>query len=253
MSTGAMVVIPARLSSSRLPRKVLADVDGRPLVGHTYEVAVRAACGPVLVLTDNEEVASAVRAFGGEVMLTDPALESGTARIASVADRLTGDVVVNLQGDAPLTDPAVVAAAAREAAASAAEVTMPVYRLTDADDVHDPNVVKVVRGHDGRVLYCSRSAVPHVRDAPSHAWPERAGFWGHVGMYAYRREFLQGFAAIPPSPLEDAERLEQLRWLEAGVSLHSFEVPPQGPSVDTHAQLERVRALLSGSSPDAHR
>ena len=125
-------------------------------------------------------------------------------------------------------------------------MTLPVYRMHDPVDVHDPSVVKVVRAGNGRVLYCSRSPVPHVRDTTeAGTWPDHAAFWGHVGIYAYRRDFLTGFADLPPSPLESAERLEQLRWLEAGLALHSFEVPPQGPSVDTPRQLEQVRDLLA--------
>ena len=240
----AMVVIPARLRSSRLPDKVLLPLGDRTLLEHSHDVALRADCGPVLVLTDAEPVAYAVRAFGGEVLMTDPALESGTARIASIADRLRCDVVVNLQADSPLLDPAVLAEAAAEAESGGADVTLPVYPLTTDADIHDPNVVKVVRGRDGRVLYCSRSPVPHVRDH-NGTWLNRGTrFWGHAGVYAYRRSFLRDFAALPPSPLEDAERLEQLRWLEAGARLHSFVVDPQPPSVDTAADLERVRGLL---------
>jgi 3-deoxy-manno-octulosonate cytidylyltransferase (CMP-KDO synthetase) len=238
------VAIPARLESSRLPRKVLTDIAGRSMLHRTHEVAVRAGCGRVVVLTDSEPVADEVRSFGGTVWITDPALESGTARIASVADRLDTDVVVNLQGDAPLTDPAVVARSAVEAAASGAPITMPVYRITRAEDVHDPSVVKVVRDSGGRTLYCSRAAVPYVRDAPSEAWAEHASFWGHVGLYAYSHDFLIHFSELPRSMLEKNERLEQLRWLEAGLDLHTFEVEPQGPSVDTPAQLERVRAAF---------
>ncbi len=236
----ATVVIPARLESSRLSRKVLADIGGRSMIELTHETAVRADCGPVLVATDSEEVAE-----GGEAVMTEAALESGTARIASLASRLQTGVVVNLQGDAPLTDPQVVGMAAREAAASGAPVTMPVYRMTRAEDVHDPSVVKVVRRADGRTLYCSRSAIPHVGGPVADAWVERATFWGHVGLYAYRQDFLRDFTQLPDSELEGAERLEQLRWLEAGLEIHTFEVPPQGPSVDTPAQLERVREMLS--------
>ncbi len=241
----AMVVIPARLASSRLPRKVLVDIEGKTMLNRTWETAVAAEAGAVLVLTDAEEVADEVRRFGGEAVLTDPELESGTARIASVVDRLDADVVVNLQGDAPLTDPAVVRQSAEEAASAEADVTMPVYRMTSARDVHDPSVVKVIRAHDGTTLYCSRSPVPHVRGAVDDAWTESATFWGHVGLYAYGRAFLQGFADLPRSPLEDAERLEQLRWLEAGRRLHTFEVEPQGPSVDNEEQLERVRDMFA--------
>jgi 3-deoxy-manno-octulosonate cytidylyltransferase (CMP-KDO synthetase) len=240
----AAVAIPARLRSSRLARKVLCDIGGQSMLQRTYQVARDAGCGPVFVLTDAEDVATEARSFGAAVIMTDPELDSGTARIASVIDRLAADIVVNLQGDAPLTDPNVVARSARAAQGSGAPITIPVQRITSAGSLHDPSVVKVVRAQDGRALYCSRSPVPHVRDADPDDWPRAAGFWAHVGLYAYRREFLEGFGELPPSGLEHAERLEQLRWLEAGLRLHTFEVDAQGPSIDTPADLERVRSLL---------
>jgi 3-deoxy-manno-octulosonate cytidylyltransferase (CMP-KDO synthetase) len=246
----AVVAIPARLRSSRLPRKVLSDIGGQSMLRRTYQVAVAAGCGPVVVLTDAEEVAAEARSFGATAMLTEPELDSGTARIASVVDRLEADVVVNLQGDAPLTDPEVVARSVREARRSAASVTMPVYRITSARDLHDPSVVKVVRAHDGRALYCSRSPVPHVRDVRAEGWTGAATFWAHVGLYAYRREFLETFWDLPASSLEHAERLEQLRWLQAGLRVHTFEVEPQGPSVDTPADLAAVRAVLIAGAGD---
>lgn len=242
----ATVAIPARLRSTRLPSKLLLDVGGKTLLQRTHEVALAAECGPVLVLTDSEEIAEETRSFGGEVVMTDPDLPSGTARIASVAGDLSADVVVNLQGDAPLTDPKVVAAAAAaaEAAGSTAAVTMAVYRLSRPEDVADPNVVKVVRTHGGRVLYCSRAAIPHIRDELLGSL-DGSLHWGHSGIYAYAREFLLTFSDVPVSPLEEAERLEQLRWLEAGIEVHSFEVIPQGPSVDTAADLQRVRITFA--------
>lgn len=240
----AVVAIPARLRSSRLPRKMLADLGGCTLLEHTYRVALQAECGPVVVLTDAAEVAAVARSFGAAVVLTDPALPSGTARIASVVDRLAADVVVNLQGDAPLTDPEVVARSAEEARLSGAPVTMPVFAITSAEDLGDPGVVKVVRAHDARALYCSRNVVPHVRDRPADGWIGATTFWAHPGLYAYGRGFLEAFFDLPPSPLEQAECLEQLRWLQAGLRVHTFDVPPQGPSVDTPADLERVRSLL---------
>jgi 3-deoxy-manno-octulosonate cytidylyltransferase (CMP-KDO synthetase) len=239
------VVIPARLGSSRLPGKVLAEIGGCTMIERVYGVALEARCGPVLVLTDAEEVAQAVRAFGGEVWLTEPDHESGTARIASVADRLEGDIVVNLQGDAPLIDPEIVAQAARDAVVSRAPVTMPVYPLEGEEALRDPSAVKVVRGHDGRVLYCSRNLIPFYRDTVPGHLHQRAVFWGHAGLYAYTSEFLRTFPTLPISSLEDAERLEQLRWLEAGVRTHSFVIDPQAPSVDTPAALERVRQLVA--------
>lgn len=241
----AVVAIPARLASSRLPNKLLLDIGGKTLLRRTHEVAIAADCGPVFVLTDAGEIAAEARSFDAQVVMTDPALPSGTARIASVAAGLEGEVVVNLQGDAPLTDPRVVASAASEAAGSSASVTMAVYRLTRPEDVADPNVVKVVRTHGGRVLYCSRAAIPHLRDEPITGMVDSSLHWGHSGIYAYNRDFLAGFADLPPSPLEKAERLEQLRWLEAGIEVGSFEVAPQGPSVDTAADLQRARIAFA--------
>jgi 3-deoxy-manno-octulosonate cytidylyltransferase (CMP-KDO synthetase) len=201
----------------------------------------------VLVLVDSEELASVVDGFGGTALMTDPAAESGTARIASVADRIEAEVVVNLQGDAPLTDPAVIAEAAAVAARTPAPVTMPVYPLEDADAVQDPSVVKVIRATDGRALYCSRSPVPYVRDHPPERWPEAARFWGHIGLYAYKRDFLLSFGELRRAGLESAEHLEQLRWIEAGIHLDTFEAASQGPSVDTQAQLDQVREIFAAT------
>ena len=241
----ATVAIPARLQSSRLPEKLLLDVSGKPLIQRTHEVAVAAGCGPVVVLTDSQQIAESVTGFGGEAVMTDADLDSGTARISSVADRFDTDVVVNLQGDAPLTDPAVVAAAADSAERTGASVTMAVYPLMQAGDVADPNTVKVIRDRGGRVLYCSRAPIPYVRDEPVSGPLDSPLHWGHSGIYAYSRGFLGEFADIARSPLEEAERLEQLRWLEAGVEVRSFEVEAQGPSVDTAADLQRVRIAFA--------
>ena len=239
----ATVAIPARLASSRLPRKVLADLGGRTMLERSHEVAVRAGVGPVIVLTDDPEVAAEVWRFGGDVAMTRPEHASGTERIAEVAGRLTGDVVVNLQADAPFTDPEVLVRLADEARRGGAPVTMPVHRIEAETDVHDPSVVKVVRNAAGRVLLCSRSPIPHVRESQG-SWTAQATFWGHPGLYAYTRDFLATVPHLPPSALEDAERLEQLRWIESGVEVRAFEVPPQGPSIDTPADLERARAAL---------
>lgn len=239
------MAIPARLQSSRLPRKLLLDVAGRPLIERTHEVAVASGAGPVVVLTDSEEIADCVTEFGGKAVMTSPDLDSGTARIASVVDSFDTDVVVNLQGDAPLTDPGVVAAAARSAQDSGGAVTMAVYPLQRAGDVADPNTVKVIRDRSGRVLYCSRAPVPYVRDEPVPDALDSPLHWGHSGIYAYSRDFLGGFGNIARSQLEEAERLEQLRWLEAGVEVRWFEVEAQGPSVDTAADLQRVRIAFA--------
>jgi 3-deoxy-D-manno-octulosonate cytidylyltransferase len=233
------IAIPARLESQRLPRKVLADIGGQTMIRRVHDVASRSLADRVLVLTDSEEIADEVRSFGGEVMMTSPDCPSGTARLAEVAPLLDSDFLINFQGDAPLADPQVLDRMAEEGERTGAPVTMPVYALERDEDVHDPNVVKVVRTESGRVLYCSRSPIPYVRD--EGPWVERTRIWSHPGLYGFRREFLLALAELPPSPLDRAEKLEQLQWIEAGVHVHSFEVAPQGPSVDTPHELARVR------------
>jgi 3-deoxy-D-manno-octulosonate cytidylyltransferase len=210
------------------------------MVQRVYEAGAGAGAERVVVLTDSEEVAEATRAFGGDVMMTSPDCVSGTARVASIANRVDTDLLINLQGDAPLTDASVLEQMIEEADRSGAPVTIPVYALESEEDVDDPNVVKVVRTHDGRVLYCSRSPIPYVRDDP-RPWIEQARYWGHPGLYAFTREFMLELPKLPPSPLDDAEKLEQLQWLEDGYHMHSFEVPKQGITVDTQEELERVR------------
>jgi 3-deoxy-manno-octulosonate cytidylyltransferase (CMP-KDO synthetase) len=243
----ATIAIPARLKSSRLPRKVLADIEGKSMIQRVYEAGAAADAGRVLVLTDSDEVAEDVEGFGGDVMMTSPDCVSGTARVASIADKVDTDLLVNLQGDAPLTDPSVVAQMVEEAGRSGAPVTIPVYRLEGEDSVHDPNVVKVVRTLDGRVLYCSRSPIPYVRDGTG-PWIDRALFWGHPGLYSFTREFMLNMPNLPPSPLDQAENLEQLQFLECGEFMHSFEVPKQGLTVDTTEDLEYVRQVVLSSS-----
>jgi 3-deoxy-manno-octulosonate cytidylyltransferase (CMP-KDO synthetase) len=241
----AVVAIPARLRSSRLPRKVLSDIGGRSMLERTHEIACAARCGRVVVLADAAEVMAEARSFGAAAIMTDPGLESGTARIASVVERLDADIVVNLQADAPFLDPTVVARSVREAERSAAPVAIPVAPIGSTRELLDPSVVKVIRARDGQALYFSRSPVPFVRDAAPSQWHRVAPFWAHVGLYAYHRGFLERFGTLPPSRLELAERLEQLRWLEAGVRLHTFEVEPQPRSVDTPADLEHARARIA--------
>ena len=248
MRESAVAIIPARYNSTRLPGKALASIGGRPMVCHVAERTRRArGLERVIVATDDMRIADAVRAAGGEVALTRSDHPSGTDRLAEVARELDAAIVVNVQGDLPLLDPAMVE---RLVACLRADPLLPMATLAAplAEDAEwrSPHVVKVVFGGDGRALYFSRSPIPYDRDG-SRAPGAPLG-WRHIGMYAYRRDVLLRLAALPPSPLERREQLEQLRALENGIAIGVVEWTGAEPviEVDTEADLERARAALDG-------
>jgi 3-deoxy-manno-octulosonate cytidylyltransferase (CMP-KDO synthetase) len=249
-----VAIIPARFSSTRLPGKPLADIHGKPMIQHVYErVASARILDRVLVATDDDRVAAAVRAFGGEAVMTSSAHATGTDRLAEAARGADADIVVNVQGDEPMLDPSAIAAAVepllRDPALPMATLSLP---LRDLDAMLSPAVVKVVSDARGNALYFSRSPIPHVRlgaDAgqkeAAAAAIERGLARQHVGLYVYRAEALQRFAALPPTPLEQAESLEQLRALHHGMDIRV--VPVDGAptvAVDTPDDLLRVRRLM---------
>jgi len=244
----AIAIIPARFHSTRLPGKALALIGGRPMVCHVAERTRRArGLARVIVATDDARIAHAIAATGAEAVLTRADHPSGTDRLAEVARALDAAIVVNVQGDLPLLDPAMVEGLV---ARMTAEPTLPmatlVVALRDQAEWRSPHVVKAVVGADGRALYFSRSPIPFDRDG-RRAPGERFG-WRHVGMYAYRRDVLLRLAALPPSPLERREQLEQLRALENGIAIGVVEWTAAEPliEVDTEADLERARAALDG-------
>ncbi|MEM9185774.1 MAG: 3-deoxy-manno-octulosonate cytidylyltransferase [Planctomycetota bacterium] len=226
------VVIPARLASTRLPKKMLLAETGKPLVQHTYETACRAGRpSSVVVATDHEAIRAAIQSFGGEAVMTSPECASGTDRVAEVArSRPDVDVFVNLQGDEPELDPAAIdrVIAMLESDPSAAMATL-ATPIDQPARVADRSNVKVVFDGAGRALYFSRSPIPFVRDPL--ATPQQR--FQHVGLYAYRRDFLLRLAETPPSPLEQAEQLEQLRVLEAGETIRVGQIADAAPGIDT--------------------
>jgi 3-deoxy-manno-octulosonate cytidylyltransferase (CMP-KDO synthetase) len=233
------VVIPARYASSRLPGKPLLRETGKYLVQHVYEQACRSRADCVLVATDDERIARAVHEFGGRVVLTRDDHPSGTDRVAEAARALDADVVVNLQGDEPLLPPELLDLLPdllrRDAEADVATLAVP---ITSRERWHDPACVKVVRDGLGRALYFSRSPIPFVRDGQP-AFGESAPFLQHLGLYAYRQPFLLQLASLPPSPLEELEKLEQLRVLGLGRRIQVGVVRHAGRGVDTPADYER--------------
>ena len=241
-----VAIIPARFNSTRLPGKPLVSLDGRPLIEHVYRRACMAeGISRVLVATDDVRIEVAVRAFGGECVMTDPAHRSGTDRLAEATASVSCDVVVNVQGDEPLIAPEMITAAIGPFADPAVQMTTIRRTLASREELDDPNVVKVVVDARGDALYFSRAPIPWARDASDHFAPGVT--FRHVGLYAYRRECLLAFAALPPGVLELAESLEQLRALEHGMRIRTVETTYDSIGVDTPADLVRVRALLESA------
>ncbi|WP_231932951.1 3-deoxy-manno-octulosonate cytidylyltransferase [Botrimarina mediterranea] len=233
------VVIPARMASTRLPGKMLLRETGRSLVEHTHAAVLRAKLpAAVIVATDHVAIADEVRRFGGTAVMTSTDCQSGADRVAEVASRTPQfDLFVNVQGDEPELDPAAIDLLIEQ---FDADTTTPMATLatpiTDPERLRDPSVVKVVFDNSGRALYFSRSPIPFVRDAQSATAADQPPlFHQHLGIYAYRREFLAKLPHLPPSPLEQAEKLEQLRVLQAGETIRVGVVAHAATGIDTAA------------------
>lgn len=251
LSSGAairtLIVIPARFASTRFPGKALADLGGRPIVAHVLERARQAGADRVMVATDDERIADAVRAAGGTAVMTPSDLPSGTDRIAAAlavdrrADDAPDDIVVNVQGDEPFVEPELIARVTRALADDPAADMATAAVTAEPDEMDDPSAVKVVLAADGAALYFSRAGIPAAGPGVRGA-PERLR---HVGLYAYRRAFLERFVNWPPGWLEQVERLEQLRALERGARIVVIRTASRSIGVDTPADLERARKRLA--------
>ncbi len=235
-------VIPARLGSTRFPEKVLQPLAGKPMIQHVWERAAAAKkLSALIVACDDRRIYDCVQAFGGKAVLTRPDHPNGTSRIAEVAAGTQADVFINIQGDEPLMDPANMdtLAALFEQDTGLQTATLAVVR-SDPEGYRNPNVVKVVCDAAGYALYFSRASVPYVRDSEGGA----VGYLKHLGIYAYRRDFLLQFVQWPASPLEQAEKLEQLRILERGVKMRVVTAARDSVGVDTQEDFVRVEKIL---------
>ena len=244
-SAGAVIVIPARLASTRLPRKMLLEETGHPLIEHTYRAACRAtATAEVVIVTDSEEIAEAVRSFGGRAIMTSPAATSGTARVVEALGELPpADIIVNLQGDEPeLAGEAIDLAVAALHACPEAGVSTLVTPIRDAAGLAEPSRVKAVltpwpspaAATTWRAIYFSRAAVPAARSFTADLLDAEPPFyWQHIGLYAYRRSVLERWDTLPASRLADLESLEQLRLIEAGIPIAAAAVDAAAPGIDT--------------------
>jgi 3-deoxy-manno-octulosonate cytidylyltransferase (CMP-KDO synthetase) len=243
-----VVVIPARLASTRLPRKVLLPIQGRPMLWHVWRRARGcSAVDAVYIATDSDEVRLAAEAWGGNVLMTSADCVSGTHRTASTVPLLGADLVVNVQADEPLLEAHSLERLVSAWCARPCDIITLVFRIREPDALADPNVVKVVRGGDGRALYFSRSVIPHVRGGCEPGrWLQQHDFWGHIGVYGYRPQILARLPELATCDLEEAEKLEQLRWLSAGLNIFTIEVDAATIAVDTESDLRRVRQRIEG-------
>ncbi|HEX4964666.1 MAG TPA: 3-deoxy-manno-octulosonate cytidylyltransferase [Thermoanaerobaculia bacterium] len=232
--------IPARYGSTRLPGKPLLPIAGRPMIEHVYSRVARArGLDRVVVLTDDERIAQAVEAFGGEHEMTPSDCASGTDRIAWAARRWGARAVINVQGDEPLIDPAVVSLVAEHLAAMPEDPVVTLATPASPEEMENPNAVKVVLTQNGSALYFSRAPIPFPRNGGGFA-PLK-----HLGLYGYQREALLRLAALEPTPLERSESLEQLRALENGIPIRVLVVERGSLGVDTAEDLARVESILA--------
>jgi 3-deoxy-manno-octulosonate cytidylyltransferase (CMP-KDO synthetase) len=237
-------VIPARFASSRFPGKVLALIASKTMLQHVYERASLARyVTSVIIGTDDARVYEAARSFGARVRMTRAGHLSGTDRVAEIASAESAEIVVNIQGDEPLIDPAAIDAAILPLADNP-EIVMGTLKkkIEDPREIADPNVVKVVTDQAGDAIYFSRCPIPFRREGVA------APHFKHIGLYVYRRDFLLGYSALPVGPLEQAERLEQLRAIENGYRIRVVETGYESLGVDTPEDLERASKLFQAST-----
>jgi len=245
MNSNVLGIIPARYASTRFPGKPLALIQGKSMIRHVYERAKECiALSRVIVATDDHRIFDHVNEFGGEVMMTSTEHRSGTERIGEVLKLFQKkepasvfQLVVNIQGDEPLLNPVQIAEVLDCFRDPAVHIGTLKKIIIDKAELFNPNVVKLVTNQQGRALYFSRSPIPFLRDIPDHQWIEKSAHFKHVGIYAYRTEVLNKLVSLPPSPLETAESLEQLRWLDHGYQIQVELTETESVAVDTPEDL----------------
>ena len=243
MSESFHIIIPSRLGSTRLPRKPLLEIAGKPMILHVLDRAIEAAMGPVTVACDSAEIASVVTAAGGHAVLTDPDLPSGSDRVWQALEHILAagaakpDVVINLQGDEPLLPVDMLRACRTPFYQSWVDVVTFAHPIYEEADKHNPNMVKVVATSQHQALYFSRALIPYGAQVAQR----------HIGLYAYRYDALRQFVQTPPSALEQLEKLEQLRGLELGLKYYVGHAAAAPIGVDTPEDLAKVRAILESA------
>jgi 3-deoxy-manno-octulosonate cytidylyltransferase (CMP-KDO synthetase) len=243
-SPSVIAVIPARYAATRLPGKPLADIHGKPMIQWVWEAARKAkSLTQVLIATDDERILRAAQAFGAEVVLTDPALPSGTDRVAVVAEKNKGDIYVNIQGDEPLMDPETIDAAVDLVVGGKFAMGTAMTPIADRSELDNQAVVKVIADRNGRSIYFSRLPIPYSRGGVPGR-PEAYICQRHLGIYTYTRETLFRIRSLVPSAIEQGEVLEQLRAVEDGIAIGIRQVSCRSFGIDTPEDLDRVRKIL---------
>jgi 3-deoxy-manno-octulosonate cytidylyltransferase (CMP-KDO synthetase) len=244
MSSPVIAVIPARHASTRFPGKPLADIHGKPMIQWVYERAKKArGIDRVVVATDDDRIAKAVRSFGGEAVMTSPDLQSGTDRVAAVADQIPARIYVNVQGDEPMIEPIAIERALGLVSSGRFGMGTAMTRLRNSEELDDPSVVKVIADRNDRAIYFSRFPLPYTR-GPRPKQASQYASMRHVGIYVYDHATLVRFHSLAPSSLEQGELLEQLRALTEGIPIGITEVDFVSIGVDTPEDLEKVRRIL---------
>ena len=239
------VVIPARLASTRLPEKALADIFGISMIMRVYKQVMQASLvHEVIIATDHKKIFDHVSRHGGNVVMTSDIHTSGTDRIGEVALQLNSDIIINVQGDEPLINPIQINELVSFMQDRKVMIATQCQKITQPDVLFDYNVVKVVRDKNDKALYFSRQAVPAFRDDSYAKWIEKSDYYRHIGMYGFDREVLLQLNKLPQSTYEKAESLEQLRWLQNGYDIYCIETQHKSIGVDTEDDLEKVRELV---------
>lgn len=239
MTNKVLIVIPVRLASTRLPNKPLADICSKTMIQRVYEQALKANLGEVVIACDGEEIANEAKKIGAKYVITDPNLASGTDRIYAASKELEGDfdIILNLQGDLPNIDPNVIIAAANTALENDCDISTVASKITNREEITNPNVVKIAMAESGRALYFSRASIPYSKE-------NLDDYFHHIGIYAYKKSSLEKFVNLKQSNLEKRESLEQLRALENDMSIFVSVVEAHPLSVDTKEDLEVVTKLI---------
>ncbi|NQU03163.1 MAG: 3-deoxy-manno-octulosonate cytidylyltransferase [Syntrophaceae bacterium] len=242
-------VIPVRLESKKFPDKALVDIEGKPLIWHVWNCVGKAKCvEETIIATDSDKIRSAVEGWGGKAVMTSSGCRCGTERIAEILRDLRAEYILNIQADMPFMEPGLIDDLVKEWQPERWEAATPVYKINSAEELWDPNLVKVVRAKDEGALYFSRTTIPYMRDIPKDKWLENNAFWGHVGIYAYRHDALEIYKSHSESTLEKMEKLEQLRILEAGLHIQAIETQYHPLSVNSPEDMEKVRLVLQGEN-----
>ena len=241
-------IIPARLQSVRFPKKILADLHGKPIIQHVWEKAIQAkSLSKVIIAVDDDSVFNICTAFGAECIMTNPMLESGTDRIyqAYASLGMSSDYIVNIQGDEPFIQPAIIDEIVNSMQVIQCDICTPIVHIINQEELNNSSIVKVVVDADYNALYFSRATIPFIRDIPSNEWISHAKYYKHVGIYCYTAKALEQLVHLPIGILEQVEKLEQLRMLENHYTIHCCVIDEQiGFGIDNPVDLEKARLLI---------